>query len=118
MLDENCLPAVNLDASIDKVIFEISSKRLGATAVLSEKKVEGIITDGDLRRMLEPQTSFTHLLAKDIMSPNPRKMNADALAYDALRLMKNNNISQLIIVDQGDYAGMIHMHEIIKQGIV
>lgn len=116
---ENKFPQVRLTASIREVIVEISSRRLGATAVLDEAgKLAGIITDGDLRRMLEKNPSIEHLKAADIMSMNPRTIDKDTLAIDAFNLMKQHNITQLLITDQGGYMGIIHLHDILKEGVV
>jgi arabinose-5-phosphate isomerase len=100
------------------VIIEISQKRLGATAVTKNNKLEGIITDGDLRRMLEAGDSFSALSAKNIMSFNPIKVTVNSLAYDALQIMEGNNINQIIVVDKDMYVGIVHIHEILKEGIL
>ena len=118
ILSENSSPKVDKDATIYEVILEISQKRLGATAVIKNDKLEGIITDGDLRRMLEKGDSFSGLSAKDIMSSNPRIMTVNSLAYDALQIMEDNNISQIIVVDNDVYVGIVHIHEILKEGIL
>ena len=118
ILSENSHPKVDEDATINDVIIEISQKRLGATAVIRNNKLTGIITDGDLRRMLEKGDSFSALSAKDIMSSNPRIMTVNSLAYDALRIMEDNNISQIIVVDNDVYVGIVHIHEILKEGIL
>ena len=97
---------------------EISQKRLGATAVIRNHKLQGIITDGDLRRMLEKENSFSNLLAKDIMCVNPIKMDINILAYDALKMMENNKINQIIVVDNKKYVGIVHIHQILKEGIL
>ncbi len=118
ILSENSRPFVDEDASISEVIIQISEKRLGATAVLRNNLLVGIITDGDLRRMLEDKESFYSLSAKDIMNIQPKKMTIDTLAYDALNIMENNSISQIIVVDNDLYVGIVHMHEILKEDIV
>ncbi len=118
ILSENNRPCVDEDASISEVIIQISEKRLGATAVLRNNFLVGIITDGDLRRMLEDKESFDSFSAKDIMNIQPKKMTIDTLAYDALHVMENNSISQIIVVDNDLYVGIVHMHEILKEGIV
>lgn len=116
---ENRLPSVALNDPIKKVIVEISSKRLGATAVLNEKGLlSGIITDGDLRRMLEKNVPIDNLTAKEIMSINPRTIDKSALAIDAFNIMKQNNITQLLIMEGEKYVGIIHIHDILKEGIV
>jgi len=113
----NETPSVQPNESIANVIIEISKKRLGATAVLDAKQLFGIITDGDLRRMLEKSKNIDQLLAKDIMSKNPKTISVSALAIDALKMMEEHNISQLIAVNKGNYVGIIHMHDILKEGI-
>lgn len=116
---EGRLPKVGIDDSVQKVILEISSKRLGATAVLDENgELTGIITDGDLRRMLEKHVSLERLTARYIMSPNPRTIAYDALAVDAFDKMKQNNITQLLVLKNRRYIGIIHIHDILKEGIV
>ena len=101
------------------IIFEISSNRLGATVVLNSKnEIEGIITDGDLRRMLEKNQDIETLTAKDIMSIKPRTIAKDKLAIEAFYIMENNNITQMIVANDKKYIGMIHLHDILKEGIV
>jgi arabinose-5-phosphate isomerase len=112
-------PKVLSDASIQETILEMTSKRLGATAVIDEtNKVMGIITDGDLRRMLSKQTDFKNLLAANIMSENPFSINPDAMAVEALQIMREKNITQLIVSEQNTYIGLIHLHDLLKEGLV
>ena len=111
-------PKVEITTPVNEVIIEISRKRLGATAVLNNHNLVGIITDGDLRRMLESDNDFSILNASDIMSAVPKTINIDVLVYDALQVMETNNISQLIVMDNTKYVGMIHIHEILKSGVV
>ena len=112
-------PLVNEDAEIKDVIIEISKNRLGATAVCNaDNNLVGIITDGDLRRCFEKNTDFKNLLSKDIMTNKPRLITSISLVYDAFQIMKENNITQLIVSDNGNYIGIIHLHDIIKEGIV
>ncbi len=119
LASQNAMPKVLPTATIKEVIVEMTNKRLGTTAVVDEKeKVLGIITDGDLRRMLEKTTTFENLHAKDIMSSNPRTIAPDVLAVNALDEMQRNNISQLIVDDNGAYAGIIHLHDLVKEGII
>lgn len=113
----NEVPKVRANEKIANIIVEISSKRLGTTAVIENDKLIGIITDGDLRRMLEKYSNFQDLTARDIMTINPKTINKDALAIDALSIMRENNITQLPIMDNGKYAGIIHLHDILKEGI-
>ncbi len=116
---ENKIPKVNINDTISRSIVEISAKRLGATAVLDEKgDLAGIITDGDLRRMLEKKTDINSLRAKDIMTMNAHTIDSDALAIDAFDKMKQNNITQLLILKNGVYSGIIHLHDILKEGVV
>lgn len=113
------LPKVNPETPIQKVILEISSKRLGAAAVInSDEKVIGIITDGDLRRMLEKYTDLSGLLAAHIMSKNPKTIEKGEYAVRALELMQSNNITQLIVTSEGRLAGFIHLHDLLKEGII
>ncbi|MDA9125783.1 KpsF/GutQ family sugar-phosphate isomerase [Flavobacteriaceae bacterium] len=118
ILAQNEIPNVSPDASIKKVIVEISEKRLGVTAVTSNKKIDGIITDGDLRRMLAKTDDFSQLSAKDIMSEKPKSISIDAMAIEAMEIMDTNEISQLLVEDRGHYAGVIHIHDLIKEGII
>jgi arabinose-5-phosphate isomerase len=115
----NEAPKVSINENVKNVIIEISSKRLGATAVLDAKnQLRGIITDGDIRRMLQNYDHFEKLTAKDIMSPNPKTIPKDELAINAFNLMEGNNITQLIVVQKEKYLGMVHLHDILKEGIV
>ena len=118
ILSDNSNPKVDKNATINEVIIEISQKRLGATAVLNNEKLEGVITDGDLRRMLEKGYSFSNILAKDIMSLMPKKISVNSLAYDALQIMETNNISQIIVMDDDLYVGIVHIHDILREGIL
>ena len=116
---QNERPAVLSNATISQVIVEMTQKRLGTTAVIEgDNMVAGIITDGDLRRMLEKASDFSELQAKDIMSKNPATVGADILAVNALETMKTKNISQLIVIENGRYAGIIHLHDLIREGII
>lgn len=116
---QNERPAVLSNATISEVIVEITQKRLGTTAVIKEDNiVAGIITDGDLRRMLEKTADFSQLKAKDIMSENPATVASNVLATEALEIMKTKNISQLIVIENGLYAGIIHLHDLIREGII
>jgi arabinose-5-phosphate isomerase len=114
----NEVPKVDPDTDIRKVILEISKKRLGATAVTIDGRLAGIITDGDLRRMLEKSTDVSNITAKDIMTRNPRTIQADSLVVEALAIMRNNNITQLPVLDKDKYVGVIHLHDILKEGIL
>jgi len=118
ILSDNSNPKVDKNATINEVIIEISQKRLGATAVINNNKLEGVITDGDLRRMLEKEDSLSNILAKDIMSLNPKIISVNSLAYDALQIMEANNISQIIVMDDDLYVGIVHIHDILREGIL
>jgi arabinose-5-phosphate isomerase len=118
MLEYSMKPMVAPDAPIKKVIFEISEKRLGVTAVVENEKVIGIITDGDIRRMLNENDTFTHLTAKDIMTKNPKMIQSTTMVADALNILEDFAITQLIVVDDGEYKGVLHLHDILKEGIV
>lgn len=111
-------PTVSLKSGINEVIIEISEKRLGVTAVTENSRIVGIITDGDLRRMLTKSEDFSKLLAEDIMSKYPKTININAMAIEAMELMESNKISQLLVEDNEQYAGVIHLHDLIKEGII
>jgi arabinose-5-phosphate isomerase len=115
----NECPSVFESSSLKDVILEITKKRLGLTAVVDDNKnLSGVITDGDLRRMLEKGGDFEKTIAKDIMSTAPKTIDADALAVDALDKMRKNNITQLIVVNDETYAGVIHLHDLIREGLI
>lgn len=114
----NQKPQVGLDTNVKQVIVEISEKMLGVTAVVEDGKIMGIITDGDLRRMLTKSESFIHLTAKDIMSANPKLIDENAMAVAAMELMENNKITQLLVEHEGKYAGVVHIQDLIKEGII
>ena len=118
MLDQNHKPEVSPDTNIKKVIFEISEKRLGVTAVIENTKVIGIITDGDIRRMLNNNDTFVHLTAKDIMTKNPKTIQLSSMVTDALNILEDFSITQLIVTDKEEYKGVLHLHDILKEGIV
>lgn len=114
----NEVPIVEPGADLKKVILEISAKRLGATAVMDNGILTGIITDGDLRRMLEKNDQISGITAKDIMTKNPKTIQADSLVVEALALMRSHNITQLPVLDNEQYVGVIHLHDILKEGIL
>lgn len=117
-IEENA-PRVVASTKIPDVIIEISSKRLGATAVVDEKgSLLGIITDGDLRRMLEKNTNLSEAKAIDIMTKNPKTISRNELAVKAFEKMEKNSITQLVVTDGDTYLGMIHLHDLLKEGIV
>lgn len=116
---QNEKPVVLPTAGVKEVIVEMTKKRLGTTVVTdAANKVMGIITDGDLRRMLEKTTDFKALTAADIMGRNPKTIAAEALATEALDEMRNNDISQLVVINNETYAGIIHLHDLIREGII
>ncbi len=115
----NNQPMVTPTTSLKEVILTISKNRLGATAVVnSNKELAGIVTDGDIRRMLETHTNIQNLTAADIYHASPVTISPDALAVEALAIMEQKDISQLIVADKLQYVGMIHMHDLIKEGIL
>lgn len=112
-------PSINPSASVKDVLIEISKNRLGAVAVIDEENsVIGVITDGDIRRMLENNDSVTGLKAEDIMGKQPKSIQYDALAVEALHIIKENNITQLLVLKQNTYFGIIHLHDLLNEGIV
>ena len=115
---QNQKPKVSLDTNIKEVIVEISEKMLGVTAVVENNKIQGIITDGDLRRMLTTTSNFDSLTAKDIMGNAPKSIDENAMAVDAMELMEENGISQLLVEKDGNYSGVVHLHDLIKEGII
>ena len=116
---QNELPMVRSNASVAEVIMEITSKRLGATAVVDEDdELLGIITDGDIRRMLKNHTDLSEIKAGDIMTYDPKTIEEDEFAINALELMRNNNISQLVVVEGKQVVGFLHLHDLIKEGLV
>lgn len=119
LIVHNERPKVYTHDSIQQIIVEISSRRLGATAVLDDNEnLKGIITDGDLRRMLETQDNVSKILAQDIMNYSPKMVQIDSLAVDALAIMRKFSISQLLVVDDIRYKGVVHIHDLIREGIV
>lgn len=118
MLDRTHKPEVSPNSSIKNVIIEISEKRLGVSAVVENDLVIGIITDGDIRRMLNDRDTFTDLVAKDIMTKNPKMIQTSDMVIDALNILEDFSITQLIVLDNNQYAGVLHLHDILKEGIV
>ncbi|MBU3681252.1 MAG: KpsF/GutQ family sugar-phosphate isomerase [Flavobacterium sp.] len=118
MTEHSLKPTVSPDSSIKKVIFEISEKRLGVTAVVENDQVIGIITDGDIRRMLNERDTFMELTARDIMTQNPKLISPTALVMDAFHIMEDFKITQLVVVDHGQYKGVLHLHDILKEGVL
>ncbi len=116
--DQNQKPSVAPDTPIPQVIVEISEKMLGVTAVLDNGKILGIVTDGDIRRMLQKSIDISGLTARDILSPNPKTIEFDAMAVDAMDMLEENKISQLLAVKDGKYYGVVHLHNLIREGII
>lgn len=116
--DNNGKPQCSIEYNVKDIIINITKHRLGATAILDGQKIVGIITDGDIRRMLENYDDFQNLKAKDIMSLNPKTIVKDELAVQALQKMKESNISQLIVTNGGVYDGIIHIQDLLKEGII
>ncbi|MBS1640976.1 MAG: KpsF/GutQ family sugar-phosphate isomerase [Bacteroidetes bacterium] len=115
----NAQPKVSLTATLRDIIVEITEKRLGVTAVTdANNNIVGIITDGDLRRMLEKSDNINNIIAKDIYSPNPKTIVPDELAVNALTLFKQYDISQLVVAENNQYLGIIHIHDLVKEGII
>lgn len=115
---QNEKPSVLAHDSIKKVLVEITKNRLGAAAVLENDNIVGIITDGDIRRMIENHENIANLTAKDIMGVNPVKIQKDELAVNALVLLRKNHITQVIVTDDKIYAGIVHLHDLLKEGII
>ncbi len=114
----NQKPEVDVNASVKDVIVEISEKMLGVTAVMESGKVVGIVTDGDIRRMLSKYDNINGLTARDIMTSNPKTVDADTLAVNALKMLQDKGISQLLAFDGDAYAGVVHIHNLINEGIL
>jgi len=114
----NMKPRVDVEADVKKVIVEISEKMLGVTAVMKDEAIVGIVTDGDLRRMLNKYDNINGLKARDIMTSNPKTIGADVLAIKALKEMQDNGISQLLAVEGKKYIGVVHLHNLINEGIL
>ena len=114
----NQKPEVSPDTDIKKVIVEISAKMLGVAAVIDQGNIVGVVTDGDIRRMLSKTDTIKGLTAKDIMSVRPKTIDFDSLAIDALNLMEKNKITQLLVTQDGKYAGIIHLHNLIQEGLL
>ncbi len=112
-------PIVFEDDNIQNIILQITSKRLGMTAVLNPAgDIRGVITDGDLRRMLETENDLSHLKAKDIMNPKPKTIESNALAVKALEIMRTYSITQLLVVEKEKYMGVVHLHDLVREGLI
>ena len=118
LIDSKRIPIVNPSSSFVEVIDEISSKMYGATAVIKDNEIVGIITDGDIRRVIEKRKNIEDIIASEFMSSNPKVLKSDILANEALKIMRKNNISQVLIADKNNsLIGVVHILDIIKQGI-
>lgn len=115
---KNQKPSISPDASVKDVIIEISQNRLGAVVVIEANTILGIITDGDIRRMLERQSDLSNIKARDLMNSNPKRVEKDLLAISALEVIKENNITQLLVTDAGSYFGIVHLHDLLQEGII
>ena len=115
---KNEKPSISPNASVKDVIIEISKNRLGAVVVIENDNILGIITDGDIRRMLEQHTNIEHIKAADLMNVDPKKIDKDELALLALEIIKQNNITQLLVTSGNNYFGLIHMHDLLQEGII
>ncbi|MCD6543765.1 MAG: KpsF/GutQ family sugar-phosphate isomerase [Flavobacteriaceae bacterium] len=118
LAETNEVPSVLINTPVKNVIIEISKKRLGATAVVENDKIIGIITDGDIRRMLEKNDNIQQLIAKDIMGKNPIVIDGETMAINALDIMKKNDITQILVTKDDKYFGVVHFHDLIKEGII
>lgn len=115
---KNEKPSISPSASVKDVIIEISKNRLGAVVVIADDNILGVITDGDIRRMLEKHTNIENITAADLMNRNPKKIDKNELALLALEVIKKNNITQLLVTENGHYYGMIHLHDLLQEGII
>jgi arabinose-5-phosphate isomerase len=119
VMDLNVRPVVGMNESIQNTIINISQNRLGATVVLDGKgDLQGIITDGDVRRMVEKGSQVEHLVAKDIMSHNPKQIDINDMAVNAFNIMQKNKITSVVVMKEGRYVGLVHIHDILREGIV
>jgi len=117
IVNNNLKPHIDADASVKEVIVEISEKMLGVTAVTEKGKVIGVVTDGDIRRMLRKYDTINTITARDIMTQNPKTISPHVLAVKALEILRENGISQLLVMDGSDYLGIVHLHNLINEGI-
>lgn len=116
--DQNGCPEVSSEATVREILISITKFRLGATVVIDHGRIQGIITDGDIRRMLEHHQDLTGLTASDIMSTGAKTIDISDLAANALHTMRQHSISQLIVCKDGQYAGIVHLQDILKEGII
>lgn len=115
---KDALPQVEKSSKLKAVILAITQNRMGATAVIDNGSIAGIVTDGDLRRMLQKEEDLSGITAADIMSRNPKCIDEEALAVSALEMMRKNNVSQLLVTRNNMYAGIIHLHDLVREGII
>lgn len=118
ILNKEAQPKVEINAGVKEIIFEISNKRLGVTAVVDGNVIVGIITDGDIRRMLEKTMNLEGVTAQEIMTQSPKMIDSEALVSEALNVLESNQITQLVVMHDGAYQGIIHLHDILKEGVV
>jgi arabinose-5-phosphate isomerase len=118
LMMNNTRPQVNIDSDLKEVIVAITQNRMGATAVIKNSTIAGIVTDGDLRRMLQQKTDLADVRAGNIMSKNPKCIEEDQLAVSALDVMRKNNVSQLLVTSNGEYIGILHLHDLVREGII
>lgn len=117
IVGNNLKPAVNANSSVREVIVEISEKMLGVTAVIKDGKVIGVVTDGDIRRMLSKYDNINTITAQDIMTANPKTIGPEVLAVKALEILRKHGISQLLVMDKNNYLGVVHLHNLLNEGI-
>lgn len=115
---KNEKPSVSADAPVKDIIVQISKNRLGAVVVTNGDDILGVITDGDIRRMLENHTNLEHIKARDLMNSNPKKIDAEELALLALEIIKKNNITQILVTKNDRYFGLVHLHDLLQEGII
>lgn len=115
---KNEKPSISPNAPVKDIIIEISKNRLGAVVVTEEEEILGVITDGDIRRMLEKHTNLENIKASDLMNTNPKKIDCEELALLALEIIKKNNITQILVTKEGRYFGLVHLHDLLQEGIV
>jgi arabinose-5-phosphate isomerase len=116
--NQNEKPQVTPKTPVRQVILEITKSRLGAVAVIENEHISGIITDGDIRRMMESHDNFESLIAEDIMGRSPKHIDHNELAVKALEIMRSNNITQLLVSSENKYQGIVHLHDLLKEGII
>lgn len=118
LASKNEKPSVSADAPVKDVIIQISKNRLGAVVVTNGDDILGVITDGDIRRMLENHSNLENIKAKDLMNSNPKKIDAEELALLALEIIKKNNITQILVTKNDHYFGLVHLHDLLQEGII